>query len=113
MKARQEIGCLDKIELGPTLQLEPTAEPEDPVERLFLARLGARRGVRHDVVLSEEGGRFYHEQNRNAIVEIEGGELPELPLGYFWLTYYTLNQFIQINNICNIQLRNLTTLLEI
>jgi oxidase EvaA len=113
VKARQEIGCLDQIELGPTLQLEPMGEPEDSVETLFLARLAEGRGVRYDVVLSEEGGRFYHEQNRNAIVEIESGALPELPPGYFWLTYYTLNEFIQINNICNIQLRNLTTLLEI
>jgi oxidase EvaA len=110
VKARPEIGCLDKIELAPAVQLEPIDEPQDAIEALFITKLNAKQDVKYDVVLSEEGGRFYHEQNRNAIIEAETAELPP---GYFWLTYYTINQFIQINNICNIQLRNLTTLLEV
>jgi oxidase EvaA len=65
------------------------------------------------VVLSEEGGRFYHEQNRNVIIELDKDELDEVPDGYFWVNYRTLNQLVQINNCLNIQLRNLLSLLEV
>ena len=65
------------------------------------------------MILSEEGGRFYHEQNHNYIIEIEPQELEELPEGYFWIDYGTLNYMIQINNCLNIQLRNLLSLIEI
>ena len=66
-----------------------------------------------DVFLSEEGGRFYHEQNRNVIIKIADDELKQLPEGYFWVNYSTLNYMIQINNCLNIQLRNLLSLLKI
>jgi len=65
------------------------------------------------VLLSEEGGRFYHEQNQNVIIEIEKEEAGELSEGYFWVDYATLNQMVQINNCLNIQLRNLLSLLDI
>jgi oxidase EvaA len=115
VKARPEPGCFDKIELGPTLQMEVTGNLEegDEVTRLFFHRLTLGYGVMHDVILSEEGGRFYHEQNRNVIIELDKHELWEVPEGYFWVTYRTLNQLVQINNCLNIQLRNLLSLLEI
>ena len=72
VRARPEIGCFDKIELAPTIQLEATESSENDVDRLFLECYNEKRGVRHDVVLSEEGGRFYHEQNRNIIGEARG-----------------------------------------
>jgi oxidase EvaA len=69
--------------------------------------------VRHDVVLSEEGGRFYHEQNRNIILYLAAEELPTLPKGYFMVDYKTLVTLLQVNNVLNIQLRNLLSLLEV
>jgi oxidase EvaA len=115
VKARPEMGCFDKIELGPAVQTEAVGshEDDDEVSRLFFHCLAHGRGVMHDVVLSEEGGRFYHEQNRNVVIEVDKGELPDVPAGYFWLSYRTLNQLVQINNCLNIQLRNLLSLLEI
>ena len=80
------------------------------MDKLFMKRLKAGKGVKHDVILSEEGGRFYHEQNRNVILEIEPFEPPK---GYFWADYKTLNLLIQVNNCLNIQLRNLLSLLEV
>ena len=75
-------------------------------------KLEQKQGILKDVLLSEEGGRFYHEQNRNVIIEIDRDELDDLPPGYFWVDFYTLNQLIQINNCLNIQLRNLLSLLD-
>ena len=66
-----------------------------------------------DVVLSEEGGRFYHEQNNNVILEINPEELTTLPEDYIWVEYATLNYLVQVNNCLNIQLRNLLSLIKI
>ena len=68
-------------------------------------------GILYDHLLSEEGGRFYHEQNRNIILEINKDELRFLPDGYFCVDLKTLNNLVQINNVLNIQLRNMLPLL--
>jgi oxidase EvaA len=113
-RAFPEAGCFDGIELGPTVQLEAGAENgANTITELFMKKYRNNEGVRYNVVLSEEGGRFYHEQNYNIIIEIDRNELDALPAGYFWATYRTLNQLTQINNCLNIQLRNLLSLLEI
>ena len=112
--ARPEIGCFDHIELGPTVQIEGCDSQEpDQVTELFLKLYKNRIGCIYDVIMSEEGGRFYHEENLNVIIEIDKKELPDLPEGYFWLTYHTLNSFMQVNNCVNIQLRNLLSLLKL
>jgi dTDP-4-dehydro-6-deoxy-alpha-D-glucopyranose 2,3-dehydratase len=113
-----EVGCFDRLELGPTVQLEPveTADRHDAVQILILEALetdlldasvpGDVR-VLYDVLLSEEGGRFYHEENRNLVIEIDPSRLSPLPQGSLWLDFRTLNQLVQTNNVLNIQLRNL------
>lgn len=112
--AKPEAGCFDGIELAPTVQLE-AAVPESeylPLDKLFFELLENGAEVKNNVVLSEEGGRFYHEQNRNIIVNISPDKVGELPEGYFWLDYKMLNGMVQYNNVLNIQLRNLLSLLE-
>lgn len=113
--ARPEIGSFDKIELGPSIQKEPIerAKNRDLVEQIFEKNLKIRKGILLDVMLSEEGGRFYHEQNRNVIMEVDKEKLGVLPEGYFWVNYSTLNYLVQVNNCLNIQLRNLLSLLEV
>lgn len=113
VKYKKEIGNFDGPELGPTLQLEADEEPIDEIESFFLSYYQKNRDVRYNVVLSEEGGRFYHEQNRNIILRVPTGELPPLPKGYFMVDYKTLSTLVQINNTLNIQLRNLISLLEV
>ena len=111
VKAQAEIGCFDGMELGPTVQREAVCqEPENEMDRLFMEQVKAGKGIRYDVILYEEGGRFYHEQNRNVILETEAFAPPK---GYFWADYKTLNLLIQVNNCLNIQLRNLLSLLEV
>lgn len=114
VKVRPEIGCFDGAELGPTIQKE-ASEPmsEDLVNKLFWKKLQDKEGILVDVLLSEEGGRFYQEQNRNVIISIEKGELETLPPGYVWSDYGTLNILTQINNCLNIQLRNLLSILQL
>ncbi len=114
VRAIPEAGCFDGIELGPTIQCEAMSryEEEDAVTRYFGERMAEGTEILFDHLLSEEGGRFYHEQNRNIILRVKYETLPELPEGYFLLDYKTLNELVQMNNILNIQLRNLLSLLE-
>lgn len=112
--AKPEAGCFDGIELAPTVQLE-AAVPESeylPLDKLFFELLKNGAEIKNNVILSEEGGRFYHEQNRNIILNVSPNKVGELPEGYFWLDYKTLNEMVQYNNVLNIQLRNLLSLLE-
>lgn len=113
--AKSEAGCFDLTELAPTVQLEasiPESEYSD-MDKLFFKLLKNGAEVKNNVILSEEGGRFYHEQNKNIVIQTEPDKIGELPPGYFWLDYRTLNEMVQFNNVLNIQLRNLLSLLEI
>ena len=113
IKAKPEIGSFDVVELGPTVQREAvTDEPEDEICRFFMDLAKRGEGVVFDNLLSEEGGRFLHEQNRNILIRTDIEKLPELPEGYFLVDFRTLNDLVQINNMLNIQLRNLLSLLE-
>lgn len=115
IKLKPEIGSFDKIELGPTVQWEPSHNNsyDDDIEKFFRIRLQNRENIEIDVVLSEEGGRFYHEQNRNVLLSVDAIELEEIPENYMWVDYGTLNYLVQINNCLNIQLRNLLSLIKI
>ena len=114
VSVRPEIGCFDSVEIGPTVQEEAGCSAgRDRVASFFFRRLEEKRGVIADVMLSEEGGRFYQEQNRNVLIQIQKDELPDLPDTYAWSDYGTLNILTQVNNCLNIQLRNLLSLLEI
>lgn len=112
VRVRREAGCFDGAELGPTVQLEAGYD-EDSLEGLDAAfAAAAAGGADTDVVLSEEGGRFYHEENRNTLVEV--ASLADLPLeeGCIWLSWGTLNEMCQYFDVCNIQLRNLLALVD-
>lgn len=115
IQTKSEVGCFDKIEIGPSVQLEPLDNPNSSiVDALFTYNLEHNKGVEFSGLFSEEGGRFYQEQNRNVIMRIDKKDLPEpLPDGYFWADFQTLNILIQFNNCLNIQLRNLLSILNI
>ncbi len=115
INCKEEIGCFDKIELAPIVQIEYTQHSikYDYITKLFFDMYNQKKYTRYDVILSEEGGRFYHEQNHNIIIEIDKSKVNKIPNGYFWVDYKTLNVMTQINNCLNIQLRNLLSLLEV
>jgi oxidase EvaA len=114
VKAKPEIGCFDSLEIGPSVQREHIEGPidKDRIDEVFDTHLKDRKDIIFDQLLSEEGGRFYHEQNRNVIVEVDKDEIREMPKGYFWMNYHTLNELVQINNVLNIQLRNLLSVVR-
>lgn len=113
IKIKREIGCFDKVELGPTIQKEAIEFTTDnDIEELFYKKINKNEGIVFSNILSEEGGRFYHEQNRNIIIKINKNEIYDLDEDYIWVDYKTLCDLIQVNNIINIQLRNLLSVLK-
>lgn len=114
VSTRQELGTLDMLELAPSVQIEVSdmANESNVVEKVFFEYV-KRKDTQVDVLLSEEGGRFYHEENRNVIISIKTDELQQLPRGYFWLDYSALAHLMQTTQLLNIQLRNLLSLLEL
>jgi len=114
VQVKPEIGTFDSAELGPTVQWEPThyLYNDNIVDKIFRSAVENKKGIMINVVLSEEGGRFYHEQNNNIIIEIDEDVLKEPPEGYIWTDFITLNYLVQVNNCLNIQLRNLLSLLK-
>jgi oxidase EvaA len=70
--------------------------------------LDARReSILFDVLQSEEGGRFFREQNRNLIIFMDENFPNQLPDNYIWMTLNQLIFFNQFNNYLNIQARSL------
>ncbi|MEG0367077.1 MAG: NDP-hexose 2,3-dehydratase family protein [Coprobacillus sp.] len=114
VKIQPEIGCFDKIEIGPSIQKESNNyDKNDIIEELFDKNLKLKKGIKFDTILSEEGGRFYHEENRNIIMKVEDSELRRLPRSYHLVSYATLSHLNLFNNCLNIQLRNLISVLEV
>ena len=113
VSVRQEIGAFDSVEIGPTVFKEHISQEDNWITNYFFKCLDEKKGVVFDGLFSEEGGRFYHEQNRNVIVEVDYILPEELPEGYFWMSYSTLNSLVQINNCLNIQLRNLMSIIDL
>ena len=63
--------------------------------------------IHYNTLQSEEGGRFFKEQNRNIIIEVDDEFPIEVPANYLWLTLNQLNIFLKFNNYLNIQARSL------
>jgi len=60
-----------------------------------------------DTLQSEEGGRFYKEQNRNLLIKVNDDFNEVLPENYIWMTLNQMQMFIKFNNYLNIQARSL------
>ena len=68
--------------------------------------------ILYKALQSEEGGRFYHEQNLNLIVEVSEDSFIYPGDNFCWLTLNQLLLFIKFNNYLNIQLRSLISVIS-
>lgn len=110
VQAKVEVGNLDIIELAPTVQCltgnyRETGEGKLPFLDYVLNANDNQKVF--DTLQSEEGGRFYREQNRNMIVLAEDDFPNELAENYIWMTYDQIHAFMMFNNYINIQARSL------
>lgn len=115
VRACLEPGTLDIIELGPTVACSNAAErakraQSPPFLDLFLNPLAGE--VRYAAIQSEEGGRFYHFQNRYMILELLPDTLLDLPENYIWMTLGQIIDFTKYSYF-NIEARNLIACLSL
>ncbi len=111
LQAKVECGNFDVVEFAPTIQCLTGSwtNPQGYVPDFlydFLSGTVVDR-ILFDTKQSEEGGRFYHEQNRNVICLVND-RVPDMPDERFvWLTLGQIKEFLRFNNYLNIQVRSL------
>lgn len=110
VQAKLECGNFDVLELAPTVQCltgnVPVKVEQQPEFYHYIIN-AKKEQIVFDTLQSEEGGRFYKEQNRNLIVEV-GDDFPlDLPERYTWMTLRQIYKFLRFNNYLNIQARSL------
>ena len=111
VQAKLEAGNFDVIELAPTVQCltgnyrNGFNEYEIPYIEEFMNV--KPENIWYSCYQSEEGGRFFKEQNLNIIVEV-GDEFPiEVEENYCWMTLNQILSFVTYNNYLNIAARSL------
>jgi oxidase EvaA len=116
IQAKVEPGNFDIIEMAPTVQCITgkymNQHPEHNPPFLEYVLNAPSDQVRLSTFQSEEGGRFFHEQNRNMLIEV-GENFPlKIPDNYIWMTMNQIKQFIKFNYYVNVQSRCLLSCIE-
>ncbi|MBX7211504.1 MAG: NDP-hexose 2,3-dehydratase family protein [Verrucomicrobiaceae bacterium] len=116
VQAKVEPGNFDVVEMAPTVQcITGSYHDADPalLPPFVPYVLSAQpESILFDALQSEEGGRFFREENRNLIVAA-GPDFPDdIPSNYIWMTAGQLNEFIKFNNFVNVQARSLLSTLS-
>lgn len=109
VQAKRECGNRDVFELAPTVQCLTGGDfaitPAVPYATYLLG--ATKEQIIYDALQSEEGGRFYQEQNRNMIVIADDTFPEEVPPAFQWMTLGQINELLRYSNYVNIQARSL------
>lgn len=111
VQAKLEAGNFDIVELAPTVQCLTgnyrTGSNEYSVKYINEVLQAPSDHVLLSALQSEEGGRFFHEQNRNMIVEVGDEFAVAVDENYCWMTLGQMLRLIEFNNYMNIAARSL------
>ena len=111
VQAKLESGNFDIVEMAPTVQCL-TGNYRKGANEYTIPYLDDVLNAPEDKIWyatyqSEEGGRFFQEQNLNTIVEV-GDDFPiEVDSNYCWMTLNQMLSFVTYNNYLNIAARSL------
>lgn len=111
VQAKLESGNFDVVEMAPTVQCLTgnyrKGQNEYTIPYLETVLNAPKERIWYSSYQSEEGGRFFREQNLNTIVEV-GDEFPvEVDENYCWMTLNQMLSFVTYNNYLNISARSL------
>jgi len=109
VQAKLEAGNLDLIELAPTVQTQLIDNGSPSTRPLYVDQVlqAGPDQILLDSLQSEEGGRFFREQNRNLIVEVDSAFPLDVDPYYCWLTLSQLLRLCQYSNYVNISARSI------
>ena len=111
VQAKLEAGNFDVVEMAPTVQCLTgnyrKGKNEYAIPYLEYMLNCPKENIWYSCYQSEEGGRFFQEQNLNMIVEA-GDDFPvEVEENYCWMTLNQMLSFVTYNNYLNIAARSL------
>ena len=115
VQAKLECGNFDIIEFAPTVQCltgNYRNSNSSSIPYLDYVLNVDKKKIIFDNFQSEEGGRFFKEQNRNMLVWAGEEISEELPNNFIWMTLNQIQTFIRYNNYINIQARSLLAALS-
>lgn len=99
VQAKVEPGNLDIIQLSPTVSCSNinyrNKNPKTKPAFYDYFINNKKVEISLDVLQSEEGGRFYHFQNRNMIIEVDESEEIKIPDNYVFMTLNQIMGFIK------------------
>ncbi len=115
VQGKVEAGSFDVLEIAPTVQCVPDNYKNTPKENkpAFLDYIlnADEKNILHSSFQSEEGGRFYHQQNRNLILKTDDAFPTQIPEDFMWITLAQLKQLVRFSNYLNIETRSLLAIL--
>lgn len=111
VQAKLECGNFDVIEMAPTVQCMTgnyrKGQNEYIIPYLDDVLNAPKEKIWYSSYQSEEGGRFFREQNLNTIVEV-GDDFPvRVEENYCWMTLNQILSFVSYNNYLNMAARSL------
>lgn len=117
VQAKLESGNFDVVEMAPTVQCLTgnyrKGKNEYTIPYLEQVLNAPEDKIWYSSYQSEEGGRFFQEQNLNIIVEV-GDEFPiEIDENYCWMTLNQMLSFVTYNNYLNIAARSLLSAISL
>ncbi len=107
---KMECGLIDNMEMAPTIQCIPT-NYRNPESIPFMNYVNSDNSILSDAMQSEEGGRFFREENRNMIINVNN--LPEFDESVFALmSLAQLKHFSLFASTLNIELRSVISTIK-
>ena len=113
VQLKMESGNMDLLEFAPSVQCITGSYSSDNQPPFVQELLDPSSDVQiiYDTMQSEEGGRFYREENRNMIVENNNLLSGKERTHYLWMNMNQLKLFLKFNNLLNVESRSLLSLI--
>jgi oxidase EvaA len=109
-------GNIDIIDFSPTISVSNfnysayISKEKPAFIEYFSNHIYKIKKVIYSALQSEEGGRFYHLQNLNSIIEIDEDEKLDIPDNYIWISRDQIDEFMPYS-MFNIEARSLISTL--
>lgn len=111
MQGKFEPGNHDIIDIAPTVSFSDWKRRyNDGTAPSYIEHFVNAKNIIHDSLQSEEGGRFYHIQNRNMLIEIDENQEIEELADYKWMTLDQIYHLLDIGHI-NIETRSILSIM--
>lgn len=108
VQLKVESGNIDLLGMAPTVQCITGSYRTGTLPPFVREMVSPQHSqVLFDTMQSEEGGRFYQEENRNLLLLADDPFPLEVPPRYLWVSLRQLKQFITFNNFLNVESRSL------